>query len=95
MALDKAKVAHIARLARIRVADEELEGLAAELSNILTWIEQLNEVDTSAVPPMTSVVEMTQPQRPDRVDDGGYRDDILANAPETTEGFFVVPKVLE
>lgn len=95
MALDKAKVAHIARLARIRVADEELEGLAAELSNILTWIEQLNEVDTSAVPPMTSVVEMTLPRRPDRVDDGGYRDDILANAPETTEGFFVVPKMLE
>ncbi len=95
MALDKAKVADIARLARIRVADEELEGLAAELSNILTWIEQLNEVDTSAVPPMTSVVEMTLPQRPDRVDDGGYRDDILANAPERAKGFFVVPKVLE
>jgi len=95
MALDKATVSHIAHLARIRVAEAELEGLAAELSNILSWIEQLNEVDTGAVPPMTSVVEMTLPRRPDRVDDGGCRDDILANAPETAEGFFVVPKVVE
>ena len=95
MSLDKATVSHIARLARIRVAGAELDALATELSNILTWIEQLNEVDTAEVPPMTSVVEMTLPRRLDEVNDGGCRDDILANAPESAAGFFVVPKVLE
>lgn len=95
MALDKAAVAHIAALARIRLKDEELEPLAAELSQILNWVEQLAEVDTSDVAPMTSVAAMTLPMREDEVTDGDRRDGILKNAPQTARGFFVVPKVVE
>ncbi len=95
MSLDKATVAGIAHLARIRVADERLEGLAGELNNILGWIEQLSEVDTDGVAPMTSVVEMDIPQREDKITAGDIRDQVLANAPETADGFFVVPKVVE
>ena len=95
MALDKATVARIATLARIRVAEEELEPLAGELSTILDWIEQLGEVDTADVPPMTSVAEMTLPMREDKVSDGGARDAVLGNAPRSARGFFTVPKVVE
>ena len=95
MALDKATVARIATLARIRVAEEELEPLAGELSTILDWIEQLGEVDTADVPPMTSVAEMTLPMREDKVSDGGAREAVLGNAPRGARGFFAVPKVVE
>ena len=96
MALDRAAVAHIAVLARIRLAETELEPLTEELSQILTWIEQLNEVDTSGVPPMTSgAVDGALPMREDEVTDGGCREDVLGNAPRTSSGFFVVPKVIE
>jgi aspartyl-tRNA(Asn)/glutamyl-tRNA(Gln) amidotransferase subunit C len=95
MALDKATVAHIAALARIRLAEAELEPLARELSHILTWVEQLNEVDTSGVAPMASVAATGLPMRDDTVTDGGCREEILANAPRTVRGFFVVPKVVE
>jgi aspartyl-tRNA(Asn)/glutamyl-tRNA(Gln) amidotransferase subunit C len=95
MALDKAVVAHIAALARIRLSEAELEPLADELSHILTWVEQLNEVDTAGVAPMTSVAAMSLPMRNDEVTDGGRGEDILSNAPRTARGFFVVPKVVE
>ncbi len=95
MSIDKATVANIARLARIHVAEEKREALAGELSNILGWVEQLGEVDTDNVAPMTSVVEMRLPERDDVITDGDCRDDVLANAPETDAGFFVVPKVVE
>jgi len=95
MALDKETVARIATLARIKVSPEEREALAQDLSSILAWIEQLNEVSTDGVEPMTSVAEMTLQMREDRVTDGGKRDDILANAPQQAKGFFVVPKVVE
>ena len=95
MALDKATVARIATLARIRVAEDELEPLAAELSGILGWIEQLMAVDTEGVPPMASVAEMTLPMRDDEVTDGGNRDGVLGNAPRAAKGFFAVPKVVE
>jgi len=99
MSLDKDAVRKIAFLARIRVADDALEGLAGELSNILGWIEQLNEVDTEGVSPMTSVVDMPWPKREDQVTDGDMVDDVLANAtePEKTAagGFYTVPKVVE
>ena len=95
VALDKAAVAHIAALARIRVAEAELEALAAELSHILGWVEQLNELDTDGVEPMANVAAMRLPMREDVVTDGDCRDDILANAPQTARGFFVVPKVVE
>ena len=95
MSLDKATVLRIARLARIEVPEEELDHLAGELSGILSWVEQLNEVDTEQVAPMTSVVETRLKQRSDQVTEGGHPEAILANAPEREDGFFVVPKVLE
>ena len=95
MALDKAAVAHIATLARIRLNEEELEPVAAELSQILGWVEQLAEVDTSDVAPMTSVAAMSLPLRDDEVTDGNRREEILASAPQSARGFFAVPKVVE
>ena len=95
MSLDKATVAKIARLARIRVDEAEQESLAGELTQILTWIEQLEEVDCSGVEPMTRVGDMTLKKRKDEVTDGNCRDDVLANAPESRDGFFTVPKVVE
>ncbi|WP_119459520.1 Asp-tRNA(Asn)/Glu-tRNA(Gln) amidotransferase subunit GatC [Rhodospirillaceae bacterium SYSU D60014] len=95
MSLDKATVAHIATLARIKIPDSDLEHLAGELSQILGWIEQLGEVDTTGVEPMTGVVQMDLPRRADVVTDGNIRDKVLANAPEPAHGFFTVPKVVE
>lgn len=95
MALDKATVARIAALARIKLDAAEAEPLAGELSQILTWIEQLNEVDTAGVEPMASVAAAALPMREDVVSDGNRRDEILANAPQQARGFFVVPKVIE
>ena len=88
MALNKAEVAHIAALARIRLAEAELEPLAAELSQILSWVEQLGEIDTDGVPPMTSVAAMRLPMRDDIVTDGDCRDAILGNAPQSGKGLF-------
>ncbi|MDD9905125.1 MAG: Asp-tRNA(Asn)/Glu-tRNA(Gln) amidotransferase subunit GatC [Rhodospirillaceae bacterium] len=95
MSLDKDTVRRIATLARIRVDEDALEPLAGELNNILGWVEQLNEVDTEGVPPMTSVVETEPFKRSDTVDDGDKAEQVLANAPEEAEQFFVVPKVVE
>jgi aspartyl-tRNA(Asn)/glutamyl-tRNA(Gln) amidotransferase subunit C len=95
MALDKEAVAHIAKLARIRLDEVELQPLAAELSQILHWVEQLAEVDTSHVPPMSSVAAMGLPMRADEVTDGDCRDAVLDNAPRAEKGFFAVPKVVE
>ena len=95
MSLDKATVARISRLARIATTDEEQDRLAGELSGILDWVEQLGEVDTDNVEPMTSVVEMVLKSREDVVTDGGRADDIVRNAPKSAQNFFVVPKVVE
>ncbi len=95
MSVDKDTVAKIASLARIRVDENQSEALAGELSNILVWIEQLSELDTDGVEPMTSVVSMTLPLRKDTVTDGGYPDKVTANAPEAAHGFYAVPKVVE
>jgi aspartyl-tRNA(Asn)/glutamyl-tRNA(Gln) amidotransferase subunit C len=95
MSVDKDTVRRIATLARIRVPEEDLEPMARELSAILDWIGQLNEVDTTDVPPMTSVEEMPMKKRPDVVTDGNCVEDILANAPAREGNFFVVPKVVE
>jgi aspartyl-tRNA(Asn)/glutamyl-tRNA(Gln) amidotransferase subunit C len=95
MSIDAATVRKVARLARIAEPEERLEPLARELSGILDWIEQLNEIDTDGVEPMTSAVETTLPMREDVVTDGGDPAKVLANAPKTTNGFFVVPKVVE
>ena len=95
MALDPATVRRIAKLARIRVTDEEVERLQTELSGILGWIEQLNEVDVSAIAPLAGVSHQRLPMREDIVSDGGKADAILANAPAHADHFFIVPKVVE
>ncbi|BBK32524.1 aspartyl/glutamyl-tRNA(Asn/Gln) amidotransferase subunit C [Stella humosa] len=95
MAIDTDTVAHIARLARIKVTDDEKTALAGELSTILQWIEQLDSVDTAGVEPVSSVVDAVLPWRADRVTDGGQAEKILRNAPEAVPGFFAVPKVVE
>ena len=95
MAIDAATVRKVARLARIAEPEDKLEPLARELSGILDWIEQLNEVDTDGVEPMTTSVAMTLPMRDDVVTDGGDPSTVLANAPKTAKGFFIVPKVVE
>ena len=105
MSLDKDTVARIARLARLKVPEEELAPLADELSGILAWIEQLNEVDTANVEPLASVSDITLPMREDKVTDGGIAEKVLANAPggavyidptdRNAGGFFTVPKVVE
>jgi aspartyl-tRNA(Asn)/glutamyl-tRNA(Gln) amidotransferase subunit C len=95
MSIDKDTVGKIARLARIRVTEEDKETFAAELSGILAMVEKLNAVDTKGVEPLTSVVQVKLPQRADVVTDGGIPEKILQNAPESTAGFFVVPKVVE
>lgn len=95
MSLDKKAVAKVANLARLKVSDEEAERYGKQLSNIMTFVEQLNELDTDHVEPLASVVDITLRLREDKVTDGGYQKEILANAPEALEGFFVVPKVVE
>ncbi len=95
MTIDRSTVKNIATLARLAVKDEELDPLAVELSNIFKFIEQLSEVNTEGVAPMTSVAAMELPRRADAVTDGNKRDAILANAPERFDGFFTVPKVVE
>ncbi len=95
MALDKETVRRIAHLARLKVPEEDLDGLAGELNNILSWVEQLDRLDTSSVEPMTSVVARDLPMRSDKVTDGGYPERVLANAPDRVRDFFAVPKVVE
>jgi aspartyl-tRNA(Asn)/glutamyl-tRNA(Gln) amidotransferase subunit C len=95
MAIDAATVRKVARLARIAEPEDRLEPLAKELSGILNWIEQLNEIDTTDVEPMTSAVKTPLPMREDVVTEGGDPARVLANAPKTANNFFVVPKVVE
>jgi aspartyl-tRNA(Asn)/glutamyl-tRNA(Gln) amidotransferase subunit C len=95
MSVTNEQVRHIARLARIAMSDEELERLVPELNNILGWVEQLGEVNTDGVEPLTAVIDVKQRLRDDIVNDGDIRGDILANAPEAQHGFFAVPKVIE
>ena len=95
MALDKATVRHIAKLAHILIDEAQLEPMAVELGRILEWVETLNEVDTTGVPPMTGVAVQKLRRREDVVTDGKYPDKVLANAPEAVGGFFAVPKVVE
>ena len=95
MSIDAATVRRVARLARIAVPEARLEPLAKELTGIIDWIEQLNEVDTEGVEPMTSCVAVSLPMREDKVTDGNKAADVLSNAPRSVGGFFVVPKVVE
>jgi aspartyl-tRNA(Asn)/glutamyl-tRNA(Gln) amidotransferase subunit C len=95
MAIDAATVRKVARLARIAVPEERLDPMAKELSGILQWIEQLGEVDTDGVEPMTSAVETKMAMRDDVVTEGGDAGRVLSNAPRSADGFFIVPKVVE
>ena len=95
MAIDAATVRKVARLARIAEPEDRLEPLARELSGILDWIEQLAQVNTDGVEPMTTSVAMKLPLRDDVVTEGGDPARVLSNAPKTDKGFFVVPKVVE
>ncbi|MCB2065734.1 MAG: Asp-tRNA(Asn)/Glu-tRNA(Gln) amidotransferase subunit GatC [Erythrobacter sp.] len=100
MSVSREQVAKIASLARLEMGDAELDRMVPELNKILDWVEQLGEVDTSAVEPMTAVIPQALRLRDDVVDadpltGGGRRDDVLANAPVAEHGFFGVPKVIE
>ena len=95
MSVDAATVRRIAHLARIAVAEDEVEHLRGELNAILAFVEHLSEVDVTGVEPMTSVTPMEMKKRADVVTDGGIPDDIIKNAPASEDHFFVVPKVLE
>jgi aspartyl-tRNA(Asn)/glutamyl-tRNA(Gln) amidotransferase subunit C len=95
MAIDAATVRKVARLARIAEPEENIQPLADRLNGIMAWIEQLSEVDTDGVEPMTSAVATPLPMRDDVVTEGGDPSRVLANAPKSVDGFFVVPKVVE
>lgn len=95
MSIDRDTVKKVAKLARIRATDEQLDDLAPKLNNIMGFIEQLGEVDTDAIEPLANVARKTLELRPDVVDDGDCRGKILANAPDSIEGYFVVSKVVE
>jgi aspartyl-tRNA(Asn)/glutamyl-tRNA(Gln) amidotransferase subunit C len=95
MSIDIATARKVAKLARIRVEEDDLPHLAQELSGILGFMEQLNEVDIEGVEPMVSVTPMRLKRRPDLVTDGNRQAEVLSNAPDAREGFFAVPKVVE
>jgi len=95
MSVDQATVRRIARLAHIKLTEEDVPRLEGELNSILKWIEMLNEVDVSGVEPLTSVVEMEMKMRDDVVTDGNMPDNVVANAPMTEDHYFMVPKVVE
>ncbi len=95
MSVTSQQVRHIAKLARIGMDDAQIEALVPELNNILGWVEQLAEVNTDGVEPLTAVVDQKLRLRDDVVNDGDIRDRVLANAPEAQHGFFAVPKVIE
>lgn len=95
MQVDEATVRRIARLARIKVTDAEAKGLEKELTQILQWVEQLGEVDTASVEPMTRVVPSAMTMRKDEINDGEKADAVTLNAPLTEDGFYVVPKIVE
>ncbi len=95
MSIDEKTVKHIATLSRIAVADNEISDMTQRLSDILTFVEQLNELDTRAIAPMTGAMDIAMKQRADKVTDGGYVADIVANAPQSDDDYFVVPKVVD
>ena len=95
MSMDRDTVANIARLARVNIADVELDSLAGELNQILNWVEQLNSVDTSRVAPLVGVGTAMAPLRQDVVIDGGQADAVISNAPDAIGPYFGVPKVIE
>ena len=95
MSLDKTTVRRIAFLARLHVSEEAMEPLIEELSAILDWVQQLEKVDTTNINPIECMETLRLYWREDSINDGGYTEEVLANAPESIKNFFVVPKVIE
>lgn len=95
MSVNESQVRHVAKLARLALSDAEIDKMVPELNNILGWVEQLGEVDTDGVEPLTAVIDLKLRLRDDVVTDGDMRDAVLANAPDAQHGFFAVPKVIE
>ncbi len=95
MSLDRSTVEKVAQLAKLAIDDDDKDRLAGELNAIIGFVEQLSELDTTGVQPMTSVVEANAPLRADVVNDGDIAEKVLANAPERVQDFFAVPKVVE
>ena len=95
MSLDKEKIKHVAKLARISVDEAKVESLTKDLNSIFKFIEKLNELDTSNIEPLTSIAETTLKLRKDEIKSKNIRDEILKNSPNENKDFFVVPKVVE
>ncbi len=95
MSVNEQQVRHVAKLARLALGEAEIARMVPELNQILDWVEQLAEVDTDGVEPLTAVIDIPERLRDDIVNDGGIRDKILLNAPDAQHGFFAVPKVIE
>ena len=95
MSVNEAQVRHVAKLARLALGEAEIARMVPELNNILDWVEQLAEVDTDGVEPLTAVIDIPERLRDDVVNDGNIRDKVLLNAPDAQHGFFAVPKVIE
>ena len=95
MSVNEEQVRHVAKLARLALSDAEIDKMVPELNNILGWVEQLGEVNTDGVEPLTAVIDLKQRLRDDVVNDGEMRDAVLLNAPDAQHGFFAVPKVIE
>ncbi len=95
MSLDMTTINKLAHLSRLHIDEKDLESLSTDLNKILGFVEQLKTVDTSDVTPMTSAVDFALLQREDQVSDGNYPQKVLSNAPQSTEGFYVVPKTVE
>ena len=95
MSVNEEQVRHVAKLARLALSDAEIDKMVPELNNILGWVEQLGEVNTDGVEPLTAVIDLKLRLRDDVVTDGDVRDKVLLNAPDAQHGFFAVPKVIE
>ena len=95
MSIDKDKIKHTAKLARISLDEKKIESLSKDLSNIFNFIEKLNKINTEKVDPLTSILDHSLRTREDKITDGGVRDKILENSPIKNEEFFIVPKVIE
>jgi len=95
MSIDKDKIKHISKLARISVDEKKIDGLTKDLSSIFNFIEQLNELNTDKVEPLSSILNEPLRSRKDEINDGKIREKILGNSPQKSEEFFVVPKVIE
>jgi aspartyl-tRNA(Asn)/glutamyl-tRNA(Gln) amidotransferase subunit C len=95
MSIDKAKIKHTAKLARISFDEKQIESLSKDLSNIFNFIEKLNKINTENIKPLTSILDRSLRTRKDKITDGGIRNKILENAPKKNEEFFIVPKVIE